>query len=314
MLRPLLLCLIVLTAFAGCGSTPSTGSSRSLATYRASGMVRLDHMSYLLVNDTKVGEQGPRLGILKFSADMTPAYTELQANWESVGGLSNDLECLCAIPGREGEFLAAESRYRGNRFGRLIHFSLEPASEAGGERIAQMLGVLQLPRLYDQIEGMDIGRAANGNLILVLGERGTDDLGGKISWGQIEFTGDSMSFLIQGDFSFKAPQLSAHEDTRDCTDLYIDGQNRLWVAAAIDRGNKGPFESVVFRLGTFDARRHRPTMSLDPLEVMWQLDGFKVEAIGAALSDPESLGFISEDEDLGGIWRPLPRPRSQWGR
>ena len=58
MLRVFLLCLIVLPASAGCASTSFSASSRSLASYRASGMEKLTRRSYLLVNDTKVGENG----------------------------------------------------------------------------------------------------------------------------------------------------------------------------------------------------------------------------------------------------------------
>ena len=50
-------------------------------------------------------------------------------------------------------------------------------------------------------------------------------------------------------------------------------------------------------------------MRLDPIEATWTVDGFKIDAIGESPGDSESLSFVSDDGNLGGIWRSLPRPR-----
>ena len=110
----------------------------------------------------------------------------------------------------------------------------------------------------------------------------------------------------------QAPGLSTASGLLDCTDLYLDDGNILWVSATIETGRNGPFQSVIYRFGEFDARRQRPLISLDPLRAAWTLEGFRVLAIDAAPDDPDSLCFISDDENLGGVWRPLMRPRNPW--
>ena len=158
-----------------------------------------------------------------------------------------------------------------------------------------------LPKFYDQIEGMACGLAADGSLILLFCERGTDELPARLSWGDLAISEQAISFQFQNEFTFTAPGLSASTNPRDCSDLFIDKQNRLWSAATIDNGQYGPFQSVIFQVGTFDPHRRMPLLNLDPLTVTWRIDGLKVEAIGTSRLDPDSLSFFSNDENLRGI-------------
>lgn len=292
-----------------CGCTTTARSRAGLETDRfsASGMARLDRHRFVIVNDTKDGEPGYRIGLLDFTDRSYPRYVALTANWNDVGGPSHDLEAACSIPGREGEFLIAESAYRGERYGRVFHCRLAP--DERGNQSVHIIQTLMLPRFYDQIEGMACGLAANGNLILLLGERGTDEQPARLSWGDLTISERAISFQFQNEFTFTAPGLPSSANVRDCSDLFIDSQNRLWASAAIDNGDEGPFQSVIFQLGRFDPHRRRPLMSLNPIEATWRVDGFKIDAISESLHDPASLSFISDDENLGGIWRSLPRPR-----
>jgi hypothetical protein len=124
----------------------------------------------------------------------------------------------------------------------------------------------------------------------------------------------SISFQIEGDLTAAAPWPGEAAGVRDCTDLVIDGQNRLWVVATAEAGGQGPFRSVIYRFGDFDPRRRRPMMSLDPLEPTWTLDGFRVRAAALAPADDQALCVLSDDGPLGGAWRSLARPRSVWDR
>ena len=275
-------------------------------------MARLDRHQFVIVNDTKDGESGSRIGLLDVSNRSNPGYIELMANWGDVGGPSNDLEAACLIPGREGEFLIAESSYRGGRYGRVFHCRLD--RDERGNQSVHIIQTLMLPKFYDQIEGMACGLAANGDQILLFGERGTDDLPARLSWGDLTISEQAISFQFQNEFTVTATGLPSSANVRDCSDLFIDTQNRLWVSATIDSPDEGPFQSVIFQLGTFDPHRRKPLMSLDLIEATWTVDGFKIEAISESRQDPASLSFVSNDGNLGGIWRTLPRPRNSWER
>lgn len=296
----------------GCTTTSrhSSGSTTSSPGIIASGMARLDDRRFLVVNDTQADQSGPRLGLIDLDRGGSPRYSELSVNWDEFGGPAHELESVCAIPGRENEFLAAESRYVGERFGRIFHIII--VRDERGTEVARIEQVLQLPQLYDRIEGMVIGHAANGELIVLFGERGSADLPARISWGRLDFVAGTIRYQFMDELHVRTPGLSVASGPLDCTDLFIDDRNRLWVVATFETGGNGPFQSVIYRFGTFDARQRRPVISLDPIRVAWTLEGFRVKAIDGAPDDSESLCFISDDGHLGGVWRPLMRPRKPW--
>jgi len=298
-------------ALAACASsTRSPGAGAPAMFMAGSGLARLDARRYIVVNDAPADAGGPRLGLIDVGPHLQPHYTELPANWADVGGPAGGLEAVCAIPGRAGEFLAAEGAYAGDRLGRVFHFAVE--RDSGGAATARMIRAMRLPRLYGRIEGLAVGRAANGELVLILGEGGEAGAPAKLSWGPLELSVDALTFRIEGDLTVQAPWPGDAAGVRDCTDLLIDGRNRLWIVATAEAGQRGPFRSVIYRFGEFDARRRRPMLSLDPLEPMWVLDGFRVRAAALAPGDDESLCVLSDDGALGGAWRPLGRPRSMW--
>ena len=127
------------------------------------------------------------------------------ANWDDVSGPSNDLEAACSIPGREGDFLIAESAYQGGRYGRVFHCRLAP--DEPGNRSIHILQTLMLPKFYDQIEGMACGLNADGSLILLICERGTDELPARLSWGDLAISEQAISFQFHNEFTFTAPGL-----------------------------------------------------------------------------------------------------------
>jgi len=269
-----------------------------------SGLARIDGASYVVTTGTPASAPGARLGVLDIESRPV-AYQELSADWGAFGGPAHDLQAACTIPGRPGEFLATESGYEGERFGRIFRFTI--GRDEAGEPTAEILGVLKLPRLYDRIHAMACGEAANGDLILMLGEFGSPGRPAKISWGMLRVTDNSLNFQFRGDFSFAAPVLPDTRDTIDCADLLVGADNSIWVVATIDADPRGPFRSIVYRLGQFDARRHQPMMSLEPLTPRWTLDGFRVKAIAAAPDGGGGLCVLTDDGERGSVWRELGR-------
>ncbi|MDQ3023758.1 MAG: hypothetical protein M3R04_05145, partial [bacterium] len=93
---------------------------------------------------------------------------------------------------------------------------------------------------------------------------------------------------------------------RPCTDLWLDAGGYLWASGASDPGDGGPFRSVIYRIGKFDPKQSYPIMYEMDRDMVWYLDGLKVEAIGPAVVPGSILTFCTDDEAYGGIWRPLP--------
>ncbi|MCZ6836198.1 MAG: hypothetical protein O7G85_10525 [Planctomycetota bacterium] len=291
----------------GCSTlSRSSGESPFGMSLKASGMTRIDDRHCLVVNDTMGGAEGPRIGLVDIQKRDLPAYLEVTANWDAWGGPAHDLRSVCAVPGRPDEFLAAESGYENDRYGRVFHFRLE-RDEQDRPR-ANIIQTLSLPRLYGRIDSIVVGRTAHDQLVLIIGERGSKSRRARLSWGPLLIDDEHIVFRIVGDLEFRAPWSGDADQLIPCADLAIDAQNRLWGVATIQPGSRGPFRSIIYRLGDFDPQRHRPVLSVNPLKPVWIVEGFRIMAIAESPDDPESLCFISDDVHLGGVWRPLARP------
>jgi hypothetical protein len=147
-----------------------------------SGMVRLTDDSYLTVNDRKNPiHAGSRLGVLTVTARDGIVFQHLPVkDWHDEAKDPSDLEACCAVPGRESEYLLAESGKFKNKFGRIFHVRVKRNAESVWE--AECLGVIKPERRPlddagttwegDQIEGIGCFLGFENKPILVLGERG----------------------------------------------------------------------------------------------------------------------------------------------
>ena len=88
---------------------PSLASSVDVRGY--SGMAEISDNSFLPVNDRKNSiESGYRLDVITFTAADGIVFTPVSVgDWKHEDKEPSDLEACCSIPGREGEFLVAES-------------------------------------------------------------------------------------------------------------------------------------------------------------------------------------------------------------
>jgi hypothetical protein len=166
-----------------------------------------------------------------------------------------------------------------------------------------------------EVEGIACLRLASGRLILVLGHRGgkvgSGNRPGVIAWGNLDL--DAGTFRRSGEAAL-APDVLLGE--RGCADLLLEpreGSWEVWSVASDDAGDLGPFRSVVYRAGalvpdTGDGLRFQP--ELQP-QVRWRLDGMKVEALGRTTGIPRSAFCVAtDDENYGGVWRPLFAPET----
>ncbi|MCW8797029.1 MAG: hypothetical protein OQK67_08210 [Chlorobium sp.] len=281
-----------------------------------SGMTQIDGNSYLVVHDALSFENGPRMSIITLSANAAPVFHPVTIDsWSHGDGRASDLESLCAVPSRSHEYLMAESGTWKGKFGRLFHLRLDTETKK-----AVILGLIKLPVLADnnpqqvgdQYESLACIKGADGRLLLLLGERGGSQRfpDGVIRWGVIDLDRHELVFTKKGleGIKINAPGKWKNERTnRDISDIYISPGGELYISAAEDNGDNGPFSSVIYSAGKISGNFNFPVIADQHPEVWRTISSIKIEGLsGPAESVAGSqMSIGSDDENYGTIWRPV---------
>ena len=286
----------------------------------ASGMAVLDATHFLCVQDVKAEVPGPRIGVLKVNPDAKSShgqklldYTPLEiGNWH--GERASDLESICPLPGTEHGYLACESGYWQGRYGRL--FELRAAHGAHGWSV-KLVHTLQLPALDDQIEGIACDTDAAGRVMLILGERGgaSEGANGQLVWGWLDdlqaaqHVGRKPENWDHDSLEIPNP-FDSYPQARSISDLYLDSDGTLWASSAYDPDRDcGPFASCVWPIATVNPISETAVNRIgNDDERRWLMEGLKIEAVCAPCTPGALLSVATDDEDYGGVWRPLGKP------
>ena len=271
-----------------------------------SGMAPAGDGVFLVVHDAKAFEDGPRLSLLTVGPGGVVLSPLPVDDWRHPEGRSSDLEGACALG--DGTFLVAESGSFEGRYGRLFHVRVRE----GG---AEVLAAVALPVVRDNAPGADgdnlegLACVPDGDAVLVLlGERGASAPypTGLVRWGRFDPPTGTLDVTDAGraGVAVSAPGDLVAQGYRSITGLHVAPDDALWAGASRDPGDLGPFESVVYRLGRVDAQAEVPVV-VEPGGVVCTLAGFKVEAVSAPALGLGTLSLGTEDEALGGAWRPL---------
>ena len=231
---------------------------------------------FLAVHDNKNPEE-PRLGKI--------ARADGSINYEIVswpdGNFPVDLEAIAAIPGRDREFIALASSGQG--------YHIRANSEIA------LLGTFTLPEPHPNpnIEGFTL-YDLDGILIAIWGHRGAGIEPGVLSWGVADL--DRYRFDFRGSRTWSVPLPQGN--VRHITDLKVDAAGVLFVSAATDRGDDGPFESAVYAAGSLRIEEGTIALQLnaEPVPLLRHRHR-KIEAIELV----PRLGMVlgSDDENRG---------------
>ena len=268
-----------------------------------SGMAHFDSSSFLIVHDAKGLTPGPRLSVLSFE-ERNPRIEKVEIDWSSHGEPASDLEAVCRIPGNKMEFWAVESGYWEGKYGRFFKLSLE---SDGLSWKASIRDFYQLPANISNIEGIAClaqSSSPENKSTIMIASRGGDEEPATIIWGHVDKNSKSFKVLGERHLELSPKGFQNRDELRRCSELYLDSSGRIWGVATHDPGDTGPFHSYLYLLG--EANGIIESSDMLTVESWCEVfPGLKVEALSRSPYS-ESDGIIgTDDEELGGIWRPF---------
>jgi hypothetical protein len=223
---------------------------------------------------------------------------------------SNDFESASRIPGTN-KLLFVESTDGGGPFDRIFlaelrNDTVEIRDEVRWSDFTQS----------HNVEATAVFASGAGELVFVWGERASGDVSTEIKWIQLATDPFRIGGAIES-VTFELPTSAFGPDgaplyDRPLVAMDIDSAGRIYTAAAQDPEGRtatpddGPFRSVIYMIG----RMENGGIALDPEPtVMGVIDGLKVESLAVREHDDEiELYYGTDDENYGGILRPVPLP------
>ncbi len=244
-----------------------------------------DGNTLVLVHDNKLPDE-PRVGLVR-RAD--GRYTPL--TWPAGYALPFDLEAVTAVPGDDTTLLALSSN------GTVFVLTL-----SGGT--LGLRGTFTLPdrQAGANFEGLRMQRVGAVPL-LVWGDRGTGRRPARLAWGRLDFDTYTVDRVRWAALQVPYPS-STDPATRHLTDLDVTTEGDVWIAAASDPGDRGPFYSAVYLAGRLTWQDGQATFAPAPrLRTMTAFDR-KIEAVAIS---PAGIVVGTDDEILGSALTTLSR-------
>lgn len=278
----------------------------------ASGIALIDSARVISVHDIKPRNlQGGTgwLGIfdLPEGKGTMLSWRHLDSNLAQLSPLPRDVESISLVPGTSS-ILIGESGVIGSNQQRLFQLV-----EVGGQW--KVTRVFNWPWPVSNTEGMEVCRVGAYDYF-VSAERSDGASFVELVWSRV----DTASWRFEQVFRtrFVPPTVSAQVGQRLISSLSCDEDGRLYGAAAFDTGNEsGPFRSVVFEIGSFQADGDSSELKIlhQPLHLI--IPGFKVEGLvvrKGGEGEGRRVLISTDDEGMGGTIRwvnlpPVPLPK-----
>ena len=242
-----------------------------------------DQATFLVVHDNKKKDQ---LRISLITINGTSALKLDPLKW-SGDEIPVDLEAATAVPNAPNEFLVLASE------GRVFHIALDRT--ANSVNLLRSLDLPSKPKDAD-FEGFAVQLIEN-KLVAVWADRGATERPATLFWGKIDISKGTFSSIASAEFRVPFPL----SDVRHVSDIKVDTTGAVFVTAASDPGDEGPFSSALYYAGvvkTADAG----AISFLPSKELTRLYSFrynKVEAFDLLPGPAGGIVFGSDDEDLG---------------
>ncbi len=265
------------------------------------GVVNWAPSQYMVAHDLKVGEPGSRLGLI--STNQRLDYRSLEVDWSKVGGEANDLESLAPVEGRPGHFLACESAYFKGQYGHLYWLSAQGDSVSVDARYSMPTGLTQ------EVEGLATLHLEDSNrwMVFLGGRGGRSEEPGRLYWGILDRDKNTMEWPKEGvqGMEIHLPRRLG-PFARTLSDMFLDEQHRLFVSSCSSPGRLGPNRSLIFLAGTIHENLKVPFHRATENQDVWWIDGCKIEGICPCDRPGYGPAYVTDDDELGGLWRAVP--------
>jgi hypothetical protein len=224
----------------------------------------------VLVRDNKLDGQN-RVALVSDTGVLTPL------TWP--GSAPQDLEAIAAVPGSPGRYAVVTS--------------------AGAGRIIEVEGTtlsvessFTLPSGKVQNEGFSLV-VLGSTLVALWGNRGSQTAPGKLFTATFQPSTGLFGKVANGAVTVPYPTTSV----RHVSDTAVVG-GRIVVSSTSDPGNKGPFVSALYDVGSLTLVSGRPRLNLSTPAQLATYDVHKVEAIACAGTE----GMLGADDENAGGW------------
>ena len=270
-----------------------------------SGLAWVEDDLFLGVHDAKPSArkpESPRISLVRL-----PRSKREGVSWEPLmlavpgaGGPISDLESVSRLPGGQG-FLLAESGQGGRKARRLFL-----ATVSNGKWTLEAQAHWPVP--VTNVEATEVVEVG-GQLLFLYAERADGHGETLLRWAPISLTPLQFGAFREVVYRSSDP---VGEGARPIAALAADAQGTLYGASTQDSGNDdGPFRSVVWRIGRISRGADgQPQVDLSAPTRLATLDGLKVESLAVRESRKHGTQLFigTDDENYGGILRPLPVP------
>lgn len=235
---------------------------------------------FLIVHDNKQPAQ-QRIAIVTVKGEEVDYY---KVAWRGEENAPADLEALATLPDGGGKMFWAMTSE-----GFVTEFRLVEKNP-----VAEVVRQFTLPGILPEAdyEGL-VAKPIDGKTLVAWGSRGLGSTPGVLYWGVLE--GDEVR--QEGWASHRVPWPEG-ENVRHLSDITMDDSGNLYVSAASDPGDDGPFESAVYRAGSFALREGHFVFEADIKEVT-RSSGHKIEGIALLAAEPVRMAFGTDNENGG---------------
>lgn len=259
--------------------------------------------SYLLVADTKVSREQDvkagdfeRVSLLRFAPDGRPISTQIAADW-SRSGIPDDLEAACSLDSKTGRFLVFESGSTRENLVKVKPKVIEMQLETHGDA-ARVVATRTWER--ETYPGEIEGALCLSEDVVILGVRKFSQRGQVVLLKM--HLSDPSKYVVMQSMPIAHAMPFGHYN-RAVSDLYLDSRQQLWAVATRDHEDRGPFASLVYRLGEVNAAGEMK-LRLRP-DAFVPIAALKVEALAPM---NQNVLVASDDEVFGSTVRSLQLP------
>ena len=297
-----------------CGGDDSSDDAEVIAPREFSGMAWLategagetSREAFLVAHDLRDDEDErdePRLSSVRTPVD-TDGIEITSLTDVEFPDVPNDLESIAKLPGRNAALLV-ESNADGDDPDPSIY-----VATWDDELNVEIAGAVPWPDTPEPLVNVEATAVAEvgGADRFLYAERAEGSDTTRIHMTDIE-VGEDGSVTFGPEWTSVRFTIAQPPEARPASGMVIDGDGTVYVSAAFDPGDLGPFDSAVYEAATLSSEGASGA-ALTPLRPPVQLgrsNGLKIEAL--SLVDGQAPVFFGDDdEDYGGLLRQLRVP------